>query len=147
MMQISFGVSNSTRLDEIVRQRADDRRRQEGDQDAEHEAPRPRGRAAGRAAIFQQPAEIDGEDRQDRAELDQHLEGLAGRFEAEEMAGQQDMAGRRDRDELGQPLEQAEQQGFDDRLIFHDYTSHRIADRAAGDCLSWRGTAPIGRAP
>ena len=35
------------------------------------------------------------------------------------MAGKQDMAGRGNRDELGQPLEQAEQQGFDDRLIFH----------------------------
>ncbi len=101
-----------------MRQRADDRGGQEGDQDAEDEA-------AGAGVAWEigeqlpQPAEIDAEDRQDRAELDQHLEGLAGRFEAEEMAGEQDVAGRRDRDELGQPLEQPEQQRRDDGLVLH----------------------------
>ena len=43
---------------------------------------------------FPEAAEIDAQDRQDRAELDQDLEGLAGGVEAEEMAGEQDMAGR-----------------------------------------------------
>ena len=41
MMQISMGVSNSTVLMKLVRQSADHRRRQEGDQDAKHETPRP----------------------------------------------------------------------------------------------------------
>ena len=77
-------------------------------------------RSCGRSSsICHSRPEIDAEDRQDGAELDQDLEGLAGRLEAEEMAGKQDMAGRGDRNELGQALEQAEQQGFDDRLAFH----------------------------
>ena len=66
-----------------------------------------------------QPREIDAQDGEDRAELDQHLEGLAGRAEAQEMTGEQDVACRRDGDEFGQPLEEAEQEGFDDRLVFH----------------------------
>ena len=101
-----------------MRQHADDGRRQEGDQDAEHEVP---GQPVVRqvAQHLPQPAEIDAEDGKDGAELDQDLEGLAGRFEAEKMAGKQDMAGRGNRNELGQPFEQAEQKGFDDRLVFH----------------------------
>ncbi len=78
------------RLDEAVRQRADDGGGQEGEQDREDEAARPR---IGRE-FDQEPGEargVDAEDREDRAELDQHLEGLARRFEAEEMAGEQDM--------------------------------------------------------
>ena len=63
---------------------------------------------------------------------------------AEEMAGKQDMAGRRHRNELGQPLQQAEQQGFDDGLAFHGYLGIGVtADRTA--CLSWRASPPIGR--
>lgn len=37
-------------------------------------------------------AEIDREQRQDRAELNQHLEGAAGAFEAQEMADQEKVA-------------------------------------------------------
>ncbi|GLR43084.1 hypothetical protein GCM10007880_36010 [Mesorhizobium amorphae] len=40
-------------------------------------------------------------------------------MEAEKMAGEQDMAGRGDRYELGQALQKTEQQGFDDGLAFH----------------------------
>src|SRR5690606_9085365 len=72
-----------------------------------------------------QTAEIDRQDRQDRAELDQDLEGLAGRLEAEEMAGEQYMAGRGNRNELRQPFEQAEHQRVDERLIFHDLPNLR----------------------
>ncbi len=42
MTQISFGVSNSTVLMKSCAEHADERRRQEGDEDAEHEAARPR---------------------------------------------------------------------------------------------------------
>ena len=57
----------------------------------------------------EQPAGVDREDGEDRAELDQHLEGLAGGVEAEEVAGEQDVAGGGDRDELGQPLDDPEE--------------------------------------
>ena len=53
-----------------------------------------------------QPREIDREERQDRAELDQDGEGLVGlAFEAEEVLQEQEMAGRGDRQELGAALE------------------------------------------
>ena len=100
-------------LDEVVRERADHRRRQEREQHADDEAPRRRiGEKADRQ--LPQPHEIDRQQRQDRAELDQHREGLAEILvgEAEEVLDQQQVAGRRDRQELGQALDDAE----DDRL-------------------------------
>jgi hypothetical protein len=98
------------RLDEIVRQRADDGGRQEGDQDAGDKAPG--ARIAWQVdQHFPQPGEIDADDGQDGAELDDDLEDLSGRLEAEEMAEQQDVAGRGDRDEFGQPFDEAEQNG------------------------------------
>ena len=72
--------------DEVVEQDADDRRRQEGDEDAEDEAPGPAGRVGRSVREVPEPAGIDREEREDRAELDQHLEGLAGVLEAEELA-------------------------------------------------------------
>ena len=55
-------------------------------------------------------AEIDRQQRQDRAELDQHREGLAEIVvvEAEEALHQQQMPGRGDRKEFGQALDDAE---------------------------------------
>ena len=49
------------------------------------------GRAAARqvSGDIPEPCEINRDDRQDRAELDQDLEGLAGRFETKEVADQQ----------------------------------------------------------
>lgn len=82
-------------LDEAVQQRADHGRRQEGDEHADDETPR-RGVAEDAQGDIEQAAEIDQRDRQDRAELDQHLEGLAIGFEAEEMAEQEQMPGRGD---------------------------------------------------
>ena len=82
-------------LDEAVRERADDRRRQECDQHADDEAARGRiGEEAERD--LPEPHEIDREDRQDRAELDQHHEGLAELVvvEAEEPFQQQQVPGR-----------------------------------------------------
>ena len=94
-----------------------------------------------------QAAEIDAEDRQDGAELDQDLEGLAGGVEAEEMAGEQDMAGRGDRDELGQPLEQAKQQGFDNGVAIHGNLGIQVTEGNGLQmaCLSRRRSPPIGR--
>ena len=68
------------------------------------------------AASCQRRAGIDGKEREDRAELDQHLERLAGALEAEQPPGEQQMRGRRHRDEFGHPLDQAEDQSIDDRF-------------------------------
>jgi hypothetical protein len=80
---------------------------QEGHQHRQHEVARARiARQVEQDA--HQLAEVDGQNGQDGAELDQHLEGLAGRLEAQEMAGQQDVAGGGNGDELGQALDQPE---------------------------------------
>ena len=97
---------NSTDLDEPVRDRADDRRRQKRDQHAEDEAPRLRiGEEAERQPP--QPREVDRQQREDRAELDQHRKGLAEILvgEAEEMLDQQQVPGRGYRDVFGQPFD------------------------------------------
>ena len=66
------------------------------------------------SASCQRRDEIDRQQRQDRAELDQHREGLAEVVvvEAEEVLHQQQMAGRGHRQEFGQALDDAE----DERL-------------------------------
>ena len=143
MMQISFGVSNSTVLMKPCAETPGHGGGEEGDENAQHEALRRRARTAGRRRSSHSRAGIDAEDRQDRAELDQDLEGLAGRLEAEKVPGKQNVPGRRDRDELGEAFQQAEQQGFGDRLVFHS----RLLVLGEPHCLSWRGTPPIGRAP
>jgi hypothetical protein len=53
--------------------------------------------------------EVDGENGEDGAELDQHLERFAGRLEAQEIAAKQQMPGGGNRDEFRQTLDQAEQ--------------------------------------
>jgi len=62
-----------------------------------------------------QPPEIDRQQRQNGAELDQHREGLAEIVvvEAKEMADQQQVPGRGHRDELGQPLDDTEEDRLD----------------------------------
>ena len=62
-----------------------------------------------------QPREIDRQQRQDRAELDQHREGLAEILvvEAEEMLDQKQMPGRGHRNELGQAFDDAEEDRLD----------------------------------
>ena len=65
------------------------------------------------------PAGIDREQRQDRAELDEHLERLARALEAENAAGEQKMRRRGDRQELGHAFDDAENQGVDDVVQLH----------------------------
>ena len=106
-------------LDEAVGQRADDHRRQEGDQDVAHEAEL--------VAVVQQAgggareaAEIVPAHRPDRAELDDHLEHLAGRaLEADQVDHEDQMPGRGHRQELGQALDDAEQQRPEQELQIH----------------------------
>ena len=102
-------TSNRYVLDEAVRQRADHRRRQEREQHADDEARRrPFGEHVGRQRP--EPAEIDRQQRQDRAELDQDRERLAEVVvaPAEKMLHQQQMPGRGHRQEFGQALDDAE---------------------------------------
>ena len=62
-----------------------------------------------------QPREVDRQQRQDGAELDQHIKALAERFvvETEEMADQQKMAGRRYRNEFSKAFDDAEEDRLD----------------------------------
>ena len=110
---------NSTLLMKSCASVADDRGGQERDQHAEDEAARS-GIARQRHRDRHSLREIDRQDGQDRAELDQHHEGLAEGVvvEAEEVLEQQQMAGRRDRQELGQPLDHAENDGLEE--VEHD---------------------------
>ena len=110
MTAISIGVSNSTVLMKSCSSTPATTagRKASSTPATKRRAPGSVGSARGER---EQPAGIDRQDGEDRAELDQHLEGLAGRVEAEEVAGEQDVAGRGDRDELGQPLEDAEEGG------------------------------------
>ena len=93
------------RLDESIGQKANDGGRQKRHQQADQETPRMR--VVG-PADRQQPqfTEIDAHDGQQRAELDDDLERLAGTLEAYEMAQQQKVSGRRDGNELGQSFHQ-----------------------------------------
>ena len=103
-----------------MRERADHRRRQECDQHADDEAPRRR--IAEHADRELPDAEkIDRQQRQDRAELDQHREGLAEIVvvEAEEALDQEEMPGRGHRQELGQALDDAEDEGLE-KVERHD---------------------------
>ena len=114
-----------------MRDRADHRRRQERQQDADDEAPR---RRIGEKSERQlpQPHEIDRQQREDGAELDQHREGLAEVLvgETEEALHQQQMAGRRNRHELGEALDDAE----DDRL--DNVEGHAMLRRKIDPCFS-----------
>ncbi len=69
-----------------------------------------------RAWIFRQvdqdlpePGEIENHHRQDRAQLDEHIEGSPeGLLQPQGLAGQQQMAGGRHRDEFRQALDDAQ---------------------------------------
>ena len=105
-------------LDEGVGERADHHGRHKREQDVAHEAElvgvmeQPGGGACEAAEIF--PAH-----RANRAELDHHLEHLPGRLKTDEITDEDEMAGRGDRQKLGQPLDHAEQQGARQQLQIH----------------------------
>ncbi len=63
-----------------------------------------------------QPREINREDREDRAKLNQDDEGLAERIvvEAEEALHQQQMSGGGDRNELGEPFDDSQNEGLEE---------------------------------
>jgi hypothetical protein len=100
-------------LDEAMRESADDCRGQEGDEHADDEATRGRIVRQG-FGDRPKPVEVHRQDRQNRSELNQDLEGLAGRLEAEEMADEEQVAGRGHRQEFGQALDEAQEKRLDD---------------------------------
>ena len=104
-------------LDEIVEGEADDRRGQKRDDDGRDEAARVR-IARKRNQDAPEPGEIDDDHGEDRAELDEHAEGvpeglLAMRADAEKLSRQKQMGGRGDRDELRYPLNDPENDGIE----------------------------------
>ncbi|MNL37286.1 hypothetical protein D3C87_1594240 [compost metagenome] len=97
---------------------ADDGGRQEGEQHRDDEAAGLDARRQ-RQRDRQKPLEIDEQDRQDGAELNENGKGVARRPEAEEVPGEEHMRRRRHRNELREPLDEAEDERADDRLIRH----------------------------
>ena len=103
-------------LDEIAQQHARHHGRQAGQDHRKGELPGI-GLAGQRIADQQaQLGEIDGDDGQDRPELDQHDEGRR-LGQAEEMAGQQQVAGGADRQEFGKAFENSQHQRHKKTLI------------------------------
>ncbi len=104
-------------LDEVVEGEADDRRGQERDDDGGDEAARLR-IARKRNQDVPEPGEIDDDHGEDRAELNEHAEGipeglLAMRADAEKLSREKQMGGRGNRDELRNPLNDPEKDGIE----------------------------------
>ena len=117
--------------DEVVEQRAEDRRRDERDDHAEREAPR-RGVARQVLEDGDDPSGIDREQGEDRAELDQNLEGAAGALEAEQLAGEQEMGRRGYWQKLRYALDDAEDDRIDCRSEIHDFPRAAATHSAGG---------------
>src|SRR5262249_53585325 len=126
-------------LDEAMQRRADHGGGQEGDQHADDETARG-GIVEQAARDREQAAEIDRQDGENRAELDQHREGLAELLvaESEEMAEEEQVPGRGDRDELGQAFDNAQKGRLDDVEQHGSFTPGGAIRVAAG---LWRKTA------
>ncbi len=68
----------------------------------------------------EQPFAVDPAHRQDRAELDHDLEDLAARSgEPDQFGGEDQMAGRGDRQKLGHTLDDAEDDGGSEQGVEH----------------------------
>ena len=113
------------RFDDIVRERADDGRRQECDQHTDDETPSCR-IAEHTCGNSPDTKKIDRQQREDRAELDEHREGLAEIVivESEKALHQEEVAGRGHRQELGQPLNHTEDEGLE-QVEQHDGSAAR----------------------
>ncbi len=114
MMAISIGVSNSTVLMKSCASAPISAAGRNASSTLSDEATRTR-IVRERQGDARQLDGVDAENGQDGAELDQHLERLAGRADAEEVLGKQEMAGRRYGQELGKALDEAQEDHFPDR--------------------------------
>jgi hypothetical protein len=90
-----------------VQQHAGNARRQAGEQHAADEAQGVALALDGVAGDAQEPPEVDDDDGEDGAELDQHLEHPAGTVETEEVFDKQQVPGRGDGQEFRQSLDDA----------------------------------------
>ncbi len=99
------------RLDGLAEQQAEDGQRQKGDEQVEHETPRDHiARQAGHHAG--DPGPVFPADGEYGAGLDDDFEQLAAFvIKMQQIAGQDQMTGAGNRQELGQPLDDAENQG------------------------------------
>ena len=107
-------VREEISLDDVVQERTQDRRREEGHDDREREAARTRiVRQADQRSP--QPAEIEHADGEDGAELDDDLEDVGQRLrQTDDAVGEDQVAGRGDGQKLGQALDDAENGGLDE---------------------------------
>ncbi len=116
---------NSTDLMKYVEDRAEHGSRQEGENHGQREAPRG-GIARQPDQDLPQPAEGKGHDGQDRAELDHHIED--GVMKPQQIADQDQMAGGGNRQELGETLDRAEDQGRN-RVVIHEIPRTKVPRR------------------
>src|SRR5262249_55477503 len=99
-------------FDEVMEHGSDHGSRQERDDDREREVPR---RGAARQVENRTPefAPVEDYDGENGSELDDNLEDLShGLGKIDEIAGEYEMPGRRDRQELGYTLDDAEANGL-----------------------------------
>jgi hypothetical protein len=105
------------RLDLIVQGEADHGRGQEADGDVAQEAPALRLAAQQAEEDRPEGPPVEHDDGEDRAELDDDVEHRPLlRIVAEQLRGQDQVTGRGDRDELGDTLDDAEQDDRQDRV-------------------------------
>ena len=97
-------------LDIVDQEQPQHRRGDEGDRDVEREAPRAGFAREQTGRDRPEGAPVEHDHGQDRAQLDDHVEGrpLLGTV-AEQLGGEDQVPGRGDRQELGQSLDDAEQ--------------------------------------
>ena len=110
---------NSTSLIKRCSNTPADRRRQKRNDDVRDKALRRRiGQQPGQRV--EQALAVDPADGQDRAELDHDLENLAARSgKPDQLGGEDQMAGRGDRQKLGQSLDDAEDDGGNEQGVEH----------------------------
>jgi hypothetical protein len=107
--------SEQVRLDRLAEQEAEHDRRQEADADVDDEAPRALAAAELRDGVAQ-PLPVHQHHGEDRAGLDRDVEDLALVVgEAEQRAGENQVAGAGDRQELGETFDDAHEGGFDEQ--------------------------------
>ena len=123
-------------LDEAVGKSSDHHRRDEAEENVAREADLVRV-AQQSARDAKEAMAIGPADGEDRAELDHHLEHLAGRpAKADQVDHEDQMAGRGDRDELGQTLDDPEEKRPEQEFQIH------CASLLAAGCGGSRGPQP-----
>ena len=121
------GISASAGFDHLAEEQADDGQRHESDQHIERKTLRRR--LAWQAAYdFGDLCPVFPDHGQNGARLDDDLEQLAARvIEIEQVTGKDQMPRRGNRQEFGQPLNDAEDKGFEQQQKVHEALSEKGA--------------------